>query len=118
MACTIALSYCYCITSIYTTVEQGSYSKLCASLALPIFQLLAYCNSIQRRHTNRGYAQVHSLFIYLLVGGADIKWEGHFGKNTLLFYFHVDIFSHHPHALHSDNFLDEKQEIITTLALS
>ena len=32
----------------------------------------------------------------------------------IFFYFHVYIFSHHPHALHSDNLLDEKQEIITT----
>jgi len=42
------------------------YSELCA---LPIFQLHAYCNSVRWRHTNVGYAQVHSIFIYLVQVG-------------------------------------------------
>ena len=46
-----------------------SYNSLCRKYALPIFQLLAYCNSIRWRHTNVGYAQVHSLFIYLVQVG-------------------------------------------------
>ena len=69
----------------HITVEQGTV----ASLALPIFQLLAYCNSIRWCHTNVGYAQVHSNIC--CPGGPR---EDHFDKNTLHFYCHVCIFSY------------------------
>ena len=69
------------------------YSELCALL---IFQLLAYCNSVRWRHTNVGYAQVHSIFIYLVQVGdtSNVKATLNNMQEHVAFWCHVCIFNH------------------------
>ena len=73
-----------------------SYNSLCRKYALPIFQLLAYCNSIRWRHTNVGYAQVHSIFIYLVQVGdtSNVKATLNNMQEHVAFWCHVCIFNH------------------------
>ena len=74
----------------HITVEQGSYSKLCASFALPI---LIPCLGMHKC--------THYSFLFLS-SGPDIKWEGHLIWITwehvaFLFpclYFQLPIFMH------------------------
>ena len=65
---------------------------------------------------------MRSLLTYLLVQvghASNVKVTLNNMQEQVAFLWPYFVFSAtHPHALYSDNFLDEKQEIITTLTLS